>query len=57
MLPRSIVLNPDATRNDLRVAKGELEGLLRVTRRIFGTQHPRVGLVERLIEGANRRLS
>ena len=57
VLTQSIVQNPGATQNDLRVAKGELEGLLREMRRIFGTQHPRVRLVERLIELANRQLS
>ena len=57
MFPRSIVLNPDATQEDLRGAKEELEKLLRTTRRIFGDSHPRVGLVKKLIGGANLRLS
>ena len=57
MLPRSIVLNPDATQENLRVAKGELEDLLPTTRRIFGNSHPRVELVRNLLEGANQRLS
>ena len=57
LLPRSIILNPDATQNDLRVAEGELEDFLRTTRRIFGDSHPRVGLVKENIEGVNFRLS
>ena len=56
-IPHSIVLNPDATRKDLHGAKEELEDLLRTTRRIFGQSHPRVGLVKKLIEAANLRLS
>ena len=55
-LSRSIVLNPDATQEDLRGAKEELEELLRTTRRIFGDSHPRVGLVKENIEGVNFRL-
>ena len=54
---RSIVLNPDATQEDLRGAKEELEGLLRTTRRVFGNSHPRVELVRNLLELANDRLS
>ena len=50
-------LNPDATQEDLRGAKGELEELLGTTRRIFGNSHPRVELVRNLLEKANRRLS
>ena len=57
ILPRSIVLNPDATQENLRVAKGELEDLLPTTRRIFGNSHPRVELVRNLLDMANRRLS
>ena len=58
LLPRSIILNLDtSTQEDLRVAKEELEDLLRTTRRIFGQSHPRVGLVKKLIEAANLRLS
>ena len=57
MLPRSIVLNPDATQENLRVAKEELEDLLRTTRRVFGTSHPRVELVRNLLKTANDRLS
>ncbi len=53
----SIVMNPNATQKDLREAKGELETLLRTTRRIFGSSHPRVALVEEAIETTNRRLS
>ena len=56
-LSRSIVLNPDATQEDLRGAKEELEGLLRTTRRVFGNSHPRVELVRNLLELANDRLS
>ena len=57
ILPRSIVLNPDATQDNLRVAKEELEDLLPTTRRIFGNSHPRVELVRNLLDMANRRLS
>ena len=58
LLPRSIILNLDiSTQEDLRGAKEELEDLLRTTRRIFGQSHPRVGLVKKLIEAANLRLS
>ena len=56
-LSRSIVLNPDATQEDLSGAKEELEGLLRTTRRVFGNSHPRVELVRNLLELANDRLS
>ena len=56
-LPRSILLNPDATQEDLRVAKDEFEDLLRTTRRIYGQSHPRVGLVEANIKGVNFRLN
>ena len=56
MLPRSVLLNPDATRQDLRVAKDEIEDLLRTTRRVFGNSHPRVELVRTLLEAANQRL-
>ena len=56
-LPRSILLNLDATQDDLRVAKDEFEDLLRTTRRIYGQSHPRVGLVEENIGGVNFRLS
>ena len=57
MFPRSIVLNPDATQEDLRGAKEEAEDLLRTTRRIYGQSHPRVQLVRELLEMANRRVS
>ena len=57
MLPRSVLLNPDATRQDLRVAKDEIEDLLRTTRRVFGNSHPRVELVRTLLEETNDRLS
>ena len=56
-LPKSIVQNPGATQNDLRVAKEELEDLLGTTRRIFGNSHPRVELVRTLLEETNDRLS
>jgi hypothetical protein len=49
-------MNPDATQDDLRGAKEELEGLLRTTRRVFGNSHPRVELVRNLLEMANRHL-
>ena len=57
MFPRSIVLDPKATRKDLREAKEELEELLGTTRRIFGNSHPRVELVRTVLETANDRLS
>ena len=57
IFPRSIVLNPDATQEDLRGAKEEAEDLLRTTRRIYGQSHPRVQLVRELLEMANRRVS
>ena len=56
LLSRSVVDNPDATKQDLRGAKGELEDLLRTTRRIYGQSHPRVQLVRDLLETANDRL-
>ena len=57
LLTRSIVANPEATTQDLRGAKEELEDLLRTTRRVFGTSHPRVELVRTLLKSANDRLS
>ena len=57
LLTRSIVLNPDTTQEDLRGAKEEAESLLRTTRRVFGTSHPRVELVRTLLKNANDRLS
>ena len=57
LLTRSIVLNPDTTQEDLRGAKEEAESLLRTTRRVFGTSHPRVELVRTLLKSANDRLS
>jgi len=56
MLSRSTVLNPDATQKDVLEAKEELECLLGATRRIFGQTHPRVRIVQTMIERANRRL-
>ena len=56
LLSRSVVDNPDATKQDLRGAKGELEDLLRTTRRVFGTSHPRFEIVQDAIEKANENI-
>ena len=56
IFPRSIVLNPDATQEDLRGAKEEAEDLLRTTRRVFGTSHPRFEIVQDAIEKANENI-
>ena len=56
-VPQSIVRNPDATKEELRGAMEELEDLFRVTRRVFGDQHPHYRFIRIQLEKTNIRLS